>query len=229
MCFSAQASFTAAALLAGAGVAALRHAPDRRYRRLAAIPLLFALQQALEGVVWMSFEWNAPDLRGWATQGYSMFSHLLWPVYVPWAVRAIEPDPLRRRLLALLGGAGFASATILGAGMAVSPIQVLCTDGHLEYTARHFFLPASLTLYLLATTLSLSISSHRLLRAYGVAAVVAASLAYAVHARWFVSVWCYYAAVLSGLLYAFLRSASKTASREKRVAAVESAGAPPHP
>src|SRR5690242_9093334 len=53
MCFSVGASFTASGILAVIGGFALVRAP-KYYRALAAIPLLFALQQFAEGVVWMT-------------------------------------------------------------------------------------------------------------------------------------------------------------------------------
>jgi hypothetical protein len=201
MCFSATASFTASAALTGIGLLGLRRVQDRRYRLFAWIPLLFAAQQFTEGLVWMSYPWNAPGLRGVATQVYSVFSHLLWPAYVPWAARAIEPDVRRRGWLALLAIGGLGSAVFLGWGMVATPIQVAPVGGHLEYASPHFFLPLSLTLYLAATTLSLSISSQPVVRVFGLLALASAALAYVVYARSFISVWCFYAAVLSLVVY----------------------------
>ncbi|MEY2115202.1 MULTISPECIES: DUF6629 family protein [Rhodanobacter] len=207
MCFSATASFTASAALAGIGLLGLRRVPDRRYRLLAWIPLLFAAQQFTEGLVWMSYPWAAPGLRGVATQVYSVFSHLLWPVYVPWAVRAIEPGTQRRRWLGLLAMGGLASAAFLAWGMVATPIHVAPVGGHLEYASPHFFLPLSLTLYLAATTLSLAISSRPLVQVFGLLAMISAAVAYAVYARWFISVWCFYAAAVSLIVYIALRHA----------------------
>ena len=206
MCFSATASFTASAALAGIGVLALRAARTPEERLFALIPLLFATQQATEGLVWMSYPWDAPTLRAWATQLYSVFSHLLWPSFVPWAVRAIEPVPWRRRVLTLLGLGGLASALFLLAGMAATPIEVEPIGGHLEYRSPHFFLPISLTLYFAATTLGPGLSSRPVIRWFGVLALTSAGLAYGVYARWFISVWCFFAAVLSVMVYIALAS-----------------------
>ena len=54
MCFSAEASFTAAAVLLPAGAVAMRRAyqRDRKYLPLATLPVLFGLQQLFEGFVW---------------------------------------------------------------------------------------------------------------------------------------------------------------------------------
>lgn len=64
MCFSATASFAASALLTGVGVMALRAVRRPEERLFALVPLLFATQQLTEGLVWMSYPWAAPTLRG---------------------------------------------------------------------------------------------------------------------------------------------------------------------
>lgn len=58
MCFSAQASFTAAALLLPAGAVGVYKAyrTHRRYMAICALPFLFGLQQLFEGLVWTSWE-----------------------------------------------------------------------------------------------------------------------------------------------------------------------------
>src|SRR5438034_1173375 len=55
MCFSATGSFGLSGVLGGAGVAALTRNSSPRRALFAALPLLFALQQVIEGVVWLAF------------------------------------------------------------------------------------------------------------------------------------------------------------------------------
>lgn len=62
MCFSASASFTAAAVLLGLGTVTMRRARSRRELPYAAIPLLFGVQQLLEGMLWLTFPDRAPLL-----------------------------------------------------------------------------------------------------------------------------------------------------------------------
>ncbi|MEJ7930215.1 DUF6629 family protein [Ramlibacter sp. AN1015] len=197
MCFSATASFTAGGLLLVAGVAAqkLARAPAERF--YAAIPLLFAIQQLTEGVVWISFGEATSGINGWATQLYSFFSHVLWPVYVPVAAWLLETDPPRRRLLAAVCAAGLAIGAYLLYSMVAYPIVARPTGGHVEYDSPHFYVALSMTLYLLATTVSLLLSTHPRVRFFGALALGSAVVAYALFARWFISVWCFFAAVLS--------------------------------
>ena len=60
MCFSATASFVAGTGLAVLGVATLRAARRRPEIPFAAIPLIFGLQQMVEGALWLSFRFDAP-------------------------------------------------------------------------------------------------------------------------------------------------------------------------
>jgi hypothetical protein len=197
MCFSATASFTAGTLLLAAGVVAQTRAKGPAQRAYAAIPLLFAVQQLTEGIIWLSFDWSSPRFTGWATQFYSFFSHVLWPVYVPVAAWLTEPQVGRKKLLSWVCIAGFAIGAYLLYSMVASPIVATPVGGHVDYQAPHFYAALSMTAYLVATTVSLLLSSQRWVRVFGALALAAAVVAYAFYARWFISVWCFFAGVLS--------------------------------
>ena len=52
MCFSATASFTAGTLVLGIGAVTMKSVRKPGELPYAAIPMLFALQQLIEGVIW---------------------------------------------------------------------------------------------------------------------------------------------------------------------------------
>jgi hypothetical protein len=197
MCFSATASFTAGAVLFGAGVVAQRLASTVPERVFAAIPLLFALQQLTEGVIWLSFGWNRPAITDGLTQLYSFFSHVLWPVFVPIAAWLLEPPGRRRRRLAVIGAGGTAVALYLLYAMFAYRITAVPVGGHIEYVSPHFYVAVVMALYLGATTVSMLVSSHPVVRLFGAATLLAAVFSYVAYARWFISVWCFFAAILS--------------------------------
>ena len=76
MCFSATASFSAGAVLLGLGALTLKSARRPRELLYAAIPLLFAIQQLSEGVIWLTFRYETPQLNVVMTHVYSFFSHV---------------------------------------------------------------------------------------------------------------------------------------------------------
>lgn len=197
MCFSAQASFTAAAVLLGVGAVTVRRARTWRDRPYAAIPLLFGIQQLLEGLLWLTFTDRAPPLNAALTHLYFFFSHVLWPIYVPLAALALETVPGRRRVLAGMAFVGAMVGWYLLAMLVQRPISARVDGQHIFYDAPHFYVLTTMALYLVGTCASLMLSSHRRVVVFGVAAFVSAIAAYHFYATWFISVWCFFAAVLS--------------------------------
>lgn len=125
MCFSAPASFTAAAVLLSMGTVTVRRARARRELPYAAIPLLFGVQQLLEGMLWLTFPDHAPLLNVGLTHLYSFFSHILWPIYVPLAALALETVRWRRRVLAGIAIAGGGVGLYLLAMLVKLPITAI--------------------------------------------------------------------------------------------------------
>lgn len=205
MCFSAIASFSAGALLLGLGALTLRSARRPRQLPLAAIPLLFAIQQLSEGVIWLTFRYEAPLLNAVMTHVYSFFSHVLWPIYVPVAVLLIEPPGRRRRALFVFVATGLAVGAYLLYFLVAFPVVSRPTGQHIEYVSPHFFAATTMTLYLLSTTVSPMLSTHRMVKAFGVFALLSFSAAYYFYATWFISVWCFFAAILSVTVFLHLR------------------------
>ena len=207
MCFSATASFTAGAVLLGVGTLTLRsalasrHSHRRRDLPFAAIPLLFAIQQLIEGVIWLTFRVEAPLLNSVMTHVYSFFSHVLWPIYVPVAVLLMEPAGWRRRGLIAFVAAGAALGAYLLVVLVAFPIASRPTGQHIEYVSPHFFAAVTMTLYLLSTALSPLLSTHRMVVVFGALALLSFGAAYAFYATWFISVWCFFAALLSAVVY----------------------------
>ena len=204
MCFSATASFSAGALLLGIGTLTLRSAMATHQRSalpFAAIPLLFAIQQLTEGVIWLTFTADVPLLNWVMTHVYSFFSHVLWPAYVPLAVWLIEPPGRRRHLLVVFAAGGVAVAAYLLYVLVAFPVVSKPTGQHVEYDSPHFYAALTMTLYLLSTTTSPLFSTHRWVNAFGALALLAFGAAYYFYAQWFISVWCLFAALLSAVIY----------------------------
>ena len=209
MCFSATASFVAGASLSAIGVATIRKAERRSELPFAMIPLLFGIQQLVEGIIWLTFRYDAPVLKQTMTYAYSVFSHVVWPVYIPFALGFLESTPWRKRALLVFQAAGLIVGVYLLFFLIARPV-VAQVDGlhivrHIVYESPHFFLAPVMVLYLAATCVSCFVSSHAFVRLFGVLALASFITAYFVYARALVSVWCFFAAVLSLIIYFHLR------------------------
>ena len=201
MCFSATASFSAGAVLLGLGTLTLKAANRPREFPFAAIPMLFALQQLSEGVIWLTFQYEAPMLNTVMTHVYSFFSHVLWPVYVPVAVLLMEPPGWRWRALLVFVVAGVAAGGYLLYILVAYPVVSRPIGQHIEYLSPHFFAAVVMTLYLLSTAISPILSRYRMVMVFGVLTLLSFGAAYYFYATWFISVWCFFAALLSAVVY----------------------------
>jgi len=197
MCFSATASFSAGAALLIIGAVTVRRARRRAELPFSLIPVLFGIQQLIEGAIWLTFPDKAPLLNTVLTVVYSLFSHVLWPVYVPIAVLLLEPIPWRRRVLLAIAFVGGAVGLYLLYFIVSLPIVSQVQGGHIAYVSPHFYAAVVMVLYVLGTCVSMLFSSHSRVRLFGLAAFVAFVGAYVFYAVWLISVWCFFAAVLS--------------------------------
>jgi hypothetical protein len=205
MCFSPQVSFLAAGVLGALGVACLAQAPQLREKPMAAIPLMFAAQQALEGFIWLS-PLHDGRISNACVMGYLGFAKVVWPTYAPLAVLLLEPSAVRRRIMAVCTAIGVMISTYLAWGLATYPQWAELRRGHISYVNEQGIPLWVGVLYLGAVCLSLLASSQPAIVAFGLivfagAAIVRLGAAYA-----FPSLWCFFAAIASSvLLFHFLR------------------------
>jgi hypothetical protein len=205
MCFSASASFVAGTALCAVGVAALKRTETTSERPFATIPLLFGIQQLTEGVIWLTFRHDAPLLKQTMTYLYSGFSHVLWPIYVPLAMGVMEAVRWRRKAIFAFEPAGVVVGLYLLYFIVTRPVVAEVAGKHVVYDSPHFYLIPVMVLYLAATCVSCFFSSHGFVKLFGVLALLSFIAAYFVHALALVSIWCFFAAILSLLIYLHLR------------------------
>jgi hypothetical protein len=218
MCFSAEASFAAAAILLPAGAYCTRVAARERPASLtlAVIPFVFSFQQFSEGLVWVGLAQGDDALVTAASLAFLAFALGFWPFWAPFSVLFLE----RRRRVKWCLGAGALLGLALGCALyvplAVNPKEWL-TVGVVQHSIR----------YNLRGLPAFALAPHPWWDlAYGAAVLgpflvaspggrfavfpllLAASAAISLLVFWyaFVSVWCFFAALLSAqLCYAFSR------------------------
>ena len=207
MCFSAQASFTASGLLSIIGLLTLKKTKYSKIYPLAIIPLLFGIQQALEGIVWITHGINTQSiLNVMAMYGFLFFAFFFWPVWIPFALIKIESVAYRRNILYILLGVGLAIST----GLIWSVIQhgvtseIVCS--HIKYAVEipSTFHEWGAWVYCLATILPFFISSKKLAWIFGSLLCLSVAITLYFYAAFFTSVWCFFAALLSIALYKYI-------------------------
>lgn len=213
MCFSAPASFIAAAIAGTAGAACIARVREPGDWPLAAMPIFFALQQAVEGFLWLNLTRDPSSSATAAlTEGFLILALVFWPVYAPLAAYAAEPDTKRKLWIALCIAAGIAVALYFVTAMAQTPRTVSIQEHHIAYSADPNLPLAILLLYPVATCLSLMLSSHRAVALGGSVIFVGSVIAYWMYWNAFTSVWCFFAAIASALIIFHFERTRRTAT-----------------
>jgi hypothetical protein len=203
VCFSLLASVSAGTVLTVAGVATWKMAGRRAERPLALIPLLFGLQQLTEGAVWWSLGRHDVAVTAASSFVYMLFSHVLWPFFVPFAVLSMEVVAWRRRVVSACLVLGTAVGLHLLSTMVRAPSIARVAGSSLQYDRPSLSI---IGLYLLATCGGALVSSHRILRIMGIAALGLASVTLWLYLAVFVSVWCFFSAILTLLIVGYFWS-----------------------
>jgi len=198
MCFSATASFVAAGVTGAIGIAAMTRVSRPRELPLAVTPILFALQQAIEGLLWLHLP-TAPAGAAAArlTFLFLLFAESFWPVYAPVAALLLEPPGLRRRLMVPCLAAGIGVVAYLSWWMLAGAHHARILGGHIVYDTGFEPSAAVGAAYLAATCLPLMLSSQRTVAVLGAIILAGCAVAYAFYWDTLVSVWCFFAAAAS--------------------------------
>jgi hypothetical protein len=206
MCFSPEASFVAAGVLAPAGVAALRSVRRRDELIVAALPLLFAGHQAVEGFVWLGLDGHlSHDLLEVAIRVYLGFAQVVLPVLVPVGLLLFEQNRARRRRLIWLVVLGVAVGARLLWVTTAHPVGARVLGESVVYDTDAYFGFVVATGYVVATCGPPLLSSSSLLRRFGVANLAGLTAAALIKYSAVTSVWCFYAALVSGFIVVAFR------------------------
>lgn len=199
MCFSASASFIASGGLAVVGVASLVKAKGID-KIIAVIPFLFAIQQAFEFFQWLSL--GTGTVSHWAAYGFLFFAFVVWPLYVPIALYFQDEKKRRSILFFILLGAIVALYFIFQ--IPTQPVYIETLTTRISY---NFYFPFGgwvNILYMTAVFGPLLISSHNVFRWFGVIISFLAIVAWVFFTISFISVWCFFAAVVSSIFFVYL-------------------------
>jgi len=212
MCFSATASFGSATVLLIIGGVCIKNSETGPQRLLSSITLMLSVQQFLEGIVWISF--MNPEYSEWgktATYGFLIFAQVIWPFFIPFSIMLIEKDKKRKKILLFLTIIGSVQALFLGYGMLRYSVSSEILHSHVRYDLD--FPPANRwfggALYIIATGISPFFSSNKRLRMVGVIVLCSYLFTRVLYAQNVISVWCYFAALISFVILAVILQVKK--------------------
>jgi hypothetical protein len=221
MCFSSTVSFTAGAVLINISVYTIYHAitKNKKYLLFALMPLFFGIQQITEGFVWLGILGHDPFLLKIASLGFLFFALFFWPIFSPLSMILIEEKKESKRkivLLVLLGlGLMMAVGMYLPLIMAINPLNTKITCGSIGY---YWAIPLSIEsvyplAYLIVTVLPFFMAPNIRLKIFAVMLFLSSIISHYFYIDRRVSVWCFFAAILSFFVAYIIYKLPKKASK----------------
>lgn len=217
MCFSSTVSFTAGIALTAVGAYTLKKSASNDERPFAAIPLLFGIQQILEGFVWLSLQdkIGGPQEAQAFIYLFLFIAQVLWPFWVPLSIIQMEKkgkvNAFERTLLIL----GFSLSLYLGYCLWHYPVSAKIEEHHILYI-QHY--PKSIAwfsgiLYTVVTILPPFFSKMKYMWTLGSLIFVSYGVTALFYEGFVVSVWCFFASIISVAVWFILQQYHKNLSR----------------
>lgn len=204
MCFSAEASFTVGTILGVIGVATLKQVHHWSRLLISLIPLLFAIQQIMEGIIWvhMDGEFISTPFSETIVYLYLFFAWVLWPVYIPITFLLSEKVPWKRYTCII--------CLLIGIVLTANNMQALFSEEIiLSILGNSLFYGSSPAydnmLYGIAIILPIFISSIPGMWVFGAGLLITFIVSQIIYALTFTSVWCFFCAAVSILLFRILK------------------------
>jgi hypothetical protein len=207
VCFSPQADLVGGLVIGAIGVDAVAHVGDRQeHMALAALPLLFAVHQLDEAVIWWAVQGRVSrDVGRAATWVYVLIAYVLLPLLVPIIVLSIEQRRRRRFLLFPLVVVGALVSVAFFIGAVRGPMGVSAGHLHLSYRVGGDSGVLIDVLYVVVTCGAMLLSSYRHVVFFGVVNLIAVMILGRLAADGYASLWCAWAAITSAGIAAHIR------------------------
>lgn len=203
MCFSATASLVAGIALSGIGVATMAKVRNKRELPLASLPLLFGIQQLIDSAVWVSL--GTSLLSVVLVYAYTLLAFVGWPIFVPFALLSIETNKVRRKVFGALTLVGLGVGLFFLYYMVFGTVTAEIVNHCVAYDTPHPYRIPVLAFYLIATCGPFFVSKKKLLNQLGIVLFLSFGIAGWFFIETFPSVWCFFAAILSGILYVYFK------------------------
>ncbi|TAE82766.1 MAG: hypothetical protein EAY81_08885 [Bacteroidetes bacterium] len=217
MCFSASASFGASIVLTVIGVASIKKAQHPTQLLFAGIPLIFAIQQLSEGMLWLNLP-NPDNLIVSKVYTYIFlgFAQIVWPIWVPIAVLLTEKQSARKPIQRLLVGSGVAVGLYLAYCLMIFHVEAKIVGHHIAYIQNY---PSSLRitviiLYASATILPLFFSHIKHMWMLGATILISYYITTIFYHQYVLSVWCFFSSLISLFIYAIMVGILKSTRKE---------------
>ena len=209
MCFSAEASFAGGVIISAIGVATVTKVHKSSQIVFACIPLFFGVQQIVEGSLWLTIPLpEFANLKQIGTYIFLIMADFLWPTMIPLSVLLMEENNKRRKYLKVLLAMGIALSLYYAYCLITFSVNPQIMGYHIHYETtfpKSLSMPAFIV-YLIVAITPLFVSSIKRTHLMGILMFFSCLVTAIFFTQYLTSVWCFFAALLSGVVYWILHS-----------------------
>jgi hypothetical protein len=212
MCFSAGASFVGGVIISGIGVATIREVHKPSQLVFASIPLFFGVQQIVEGCLWLTLpDADYVNIQKIATYLYLIMAQVLWPTLIPVSVLLMEEDKKRKRILQILLGLGITLSLYYSVCLLSFNVMPQIKGFHIQYNTEfpESFAITAFIVYLFVTITPLFVSGIKRTHLLGILMFLSCFITGIFFTQYLISVWCFFAALISGVIFWILLDAKR--------------------
>jgi hypothetical protein len=195
MCFSAGASFTGGVFISFIGIVAIREVHKPSQLVFASIPLFFGIQQ----------------IQKTATYFFLILAQVLWPTIIPLSVLLMEENKKRKRILRILLGLGLSLSSYYSFCLLSFNVTPQIMGYHIHYNTGFpdSLAMAAFIVYMVVTITPLFVSGIKRTHLLGILMFLSCLITAIFFTQYLISVWCFFAALISGVIFWILRDSKK--------------------
>ncbi len=212
MCFSSEASFAGGVIISTIGVAVVTKIHKPSQLLFACIPIFFGIQQFTEGILWITIpNPQLITLQRVATYIFLIMADVLWPLWIPLSVLFMEEKAKRKKILWYLLIIGMAVSIYYSFCLIFLHVTPQIMGYHIRYTSdfsKVIAIPVFI-LYLIASITPLFISSIKRTHVLGIFMFLSCVVTAIFFTQFLTSVWCFFAALISGVIFWILRDSKR--------------------
>lgn len=212
MCFSPEASFTGGIIIFSIGIATVKSVQKPNQLVFAVIPMFFGIQQITEGFLWLSLQNpDFPNIQKLTSTIFLIMAEVLWPMIIPLSMLLMEENKNKKRILKILLALGILLASYYAYCLLNFTVNPQIVAYHIQYQNDFpvAFRNVAFAVYLIATIAPLFVSSVKRMHYFGILMFLSCAISALFFMQYLTSVWCFFAAFISMVIYWILKDLKK--------------------
>jgi hypothetical protein len=217
MCFSPEASFTGGIIILSIGIVTVKSIHKPTQLVFAAIPMFFGLQQVTEGFLWLSLlNPEFSNIQKLSATIFLVMAEVLWPMMMPFSMLLMEENKNKRRILKVLLAGGIGLSLYYAYCLMNFTVNPQILNYHIKYNNDFpiVFRDLAFAIYLLVTITPVFVSSIKRIHYFGILLFLSCIITIIYFTQYLTSVWCFFAALMSLVIFWILRDSKKTFNLE---------------